>query len=113
MSLNTLFNNGTHKIETAGVIAPALPQTKITRLAFLERFTDAEAIAIDLASQGATVEAATVRRFMSKVNAATFIDLARQDTIDGVNSLVGYGFLTAERANAILTGAVQAVEIPQ
>ena len=45
---------------TAEIISSsALPQDfKITRLAFLERFTDAEAVAIDLAGQGATVEAA-------------------------------------------------------
>jgi hypothetical protein len=86
---------------------------KITLLAFLERFTDAEAIGIDLASQGATFEAATVRRFMNKVNAATFIDLARPDTINGVNAMVSYGFLTSERASEILTSPVQDIERPQ
>lgn len=84
-------------------------ETKISVLSFLNRFTDAEAIALDLASIDdplGTIEertlAATIRRFLSKVNAATYIDLTRQETIDGVNSLAGLGFLTIERATAII-----------
>jgi hypothetical protein len=93
--------------------APApVVDTKITRLAFLERFTDAEAVQIDLASQGATVEAATMRRFMQKVNAATFIDLSRPDAVGAVNTLVDYGFLTAERASEIITAPIQEIELP-
>lgn len=61
-------------------------QRFITRLAFLSRFTDEEAIAIDLLSIGATVEAATIRRYLSKINAATYIDLDREDVRQGVQS---------------------------
>ena len=74
----------------------------ITRLAFLNRFTDAEAISIDLASIGATEQAAGLRRFMNKVNAATFIDLARSDTRAGVQALEAGGLLAAGRAAEIL-----------
>ena len=87
------------------------PQTQITRLAFLSRFTDEEAIALDLASMGATVEAATFRRYISKVNAASFIDLNNQDTINGVNTLAALGILTEERATEILTAPVQQHEL--
>ena len=117
MSLNVLLDTGTHKIESAGVPATPTPETKITRLAFLNRFTDAEAIAIDMASidnPNGTVEErqqqAALRRFLNKVNSANYIDLSLQQTIDGVNALAVLGLLTSERASAILTDTIQAGE---
>lgn len=94
---------------------PAPPEApverKVTRLAFLNRFTDAEAIALDLASIGTTIEAASIRRYMQKVNAATFIDLERADTISGINQLEAVGLIGAGRANAILTAPITEQEI--
>lgn len=96
---------------------PELPitdtPTRITRLAFLSRFTDAEAVTLDLASQGATVQAATMRRYLSKVNAATYIDLSRADTRAGVIALEGAGILGAGRALEILDAPIQLEEVPQ
>lgn len=86
------------------------PDARITKLAFLDRFTDAEAVQIDLASIGETVQAATVRRYMSKITNATFVDLTRPDTIDGVNGLVALGLLTQGRADEILTAPIQDIE---
>ena len=83
---------------------------KITRLAFLNRFTDAEAVAIDLASIGAIPEAALMRRFMSKVNAAQFIDLARDDTIAGVNAMEQAGLIGIGRASEILGPPISEIE---
>ena len=85
---------------------------RITRLAFLDRFTDAEAVAIDLASMGATVEAASVRRYLSKVNAATFIDLDRADARAGVQALEAGGLLGEGRALEIVDAPVEAHERP-
>lgn len=85
--------------------------TKITQLAFLNRFTDDEAVDIDLASMGNTREAALLRRYLQKVNAATYVDLSRQDLADDLNKLVEYGLLSAERANTILTAPIQSDEI--
>ena len=85
---------------------------KITRLAFLNRFTDAEAVAIDLASIGTTVQAASIRRYLSKVNAASFIDLARQDTRDGVATLETLGLIAAGRATVILDAPISTTEQP-
>ena len=94
--------------------APAVIEPRhITTLAFLNRFTDAEAITIDLGSIGATVEAASLRRYMSKVNAATFIDLDRPDTRAGVQALEDGGVLAAGRALAILDAPIQPEERPQ
>lgn len=92
-------------------IPQAQPTTKITQLAFLNRFTDAEAIAIDLASQGTTVEAAAMRRYQKKVDAATHIDLSRQDTRDGVLALESIGLLAAGRATEILDAPIQPEEV--
>lgn len=74
----------------------------VTRLAFISRFTDAEAIAIDLASIGSTINAASLRRYLNKINAATFIDLDRVDTRAGVLFLEQAGLLAAGRALIIL-----------
>lgn len=84
----------------------------ITRLAMLNRITDQEAVAIDLASIGSTQQAASIRRFMSKVNAAQFVDLNDPDTINGVQFLVSQGLLTAERGDEILTNPIRPKERP-
>lgn len=91
---------------------PLPPETKITRLAFLSRFTDTEAITLDLASIGATVEAASIRRYLSKVNAATFIDLSRADTRGGITALEAMGIIGEGRAIEILDSPIQPHEIP-
>lgn len=87
------------------------PPTKITQLAFLNRFLDSEAVDIDLASMGATREAALLRRYLQKVSAATYIDLSRSDLADDLQKLVAFNLLTDERRNEILTGAIQEHEI--
>lgn len=92
---------------------PAPELRHITRLAFLSRFTDPEAITIDLASIGATPQAAGMRRYLSKVNAATFIDLDRPDTRAGVQALEAVGILTEGRALEILDTPIDAQERPQ
>ena len=84
----------------------------ITRLAFLNRFTDAEAIAIDLASIGGTVEAAALRRAQAKINAAEEIQLDNVETRAGVQALETAGLIAAGRAAAILDAPVQAHEVP-
>lgn len=108
IQLGDVYQNG---VFTAA--PPAALGTQITRLAFLSRFTDAEAVALDLASIGATVAAATLRRYMDKVNAANFIDLAREDTRAGVQALEAMGVLTEGRASEILDAPVMATEVPQ
>lgn len=92
--------------------APATSARRITKLAFMTRFTDAEAVMIDLASQGATVEAATMRRYQAKVNAAEWIDLDREDTRTGVQTLEAVGLLAAGRALEILDAPILDHERP-
>lgn len=83
---------------------------KITRLAFLSRFTDEEAVAIDLASIGSNEQAAYLRRYMSKVNAAQCIDLDRHDTRSGVIALETVRLLAVGRALEILDTIVKPEE---
>lgn len=96
----------TKTIETSTII-----KRHITKLAFMNRFTDAEAIALDLASIGATVNAAAIRRYKEKISVATFIDLDRQDTRAGVLALETLGLLAEGRALIILDSTIQEEEI--
>lgn len=92
--------------------AQAVADKRITPNAFQKRFTDAEAIAIDLASIGATVQAATIRRHMKLSETASFIDLEDPLTISGVNAMAAAGLISGQRATEILTSPVQDIERP-
>jgi hypothetical protein len=81
----------------------------ITRLAFINRFTDAEWIAFDLTAldnpTGTPTERqqkSAMRLFMKKVELAQFIDLSRADTRTGVQTLEAVGILGSGRAAAII-----------
>ena len=92
---------------------PELPTGRlVSNKAFLSRFTDDEAIDIDLASIGATREAAAVRRYLSKVNAAQNIDLADDETRTGVHALEAAGLLQPGRALVILDAPIEPKELP-
>ena len=90
---------------------PHIPRD-VSRKAFLSRFTDLEAVQIDLASIGATVEAAQVRRYLSKVNAAQHIDLNDPETRQGVQALEAVGLIEPGRALEILDSPIQPKELP-
>ena len=92
---------------------PELPTGRlVSNKAFLSRFTDDEAIDIDMASIGATREAAAVRRYLSKVNAAQHIDLAEDETRTGVQALEAAGLLKPGRALVILDTPIEPKELP-
>jgi len=79
------------------------PFMKITKLAFLSRFTAAEAAGLEAFAIQNNNYAAALRVAMRKQQVSNYMDLSRQDTIDGVNNLVALGLLTTERATVILT----------
>jgi len=94
-------------------------ETKLTILAFLDRFTDDEAVAIDLASidnptgtEAERIGQASIRRYMNKINAATFVDVSREDTIAGVNVLETMGLIGVGRADEILSTEITSEEAP-
>ena len=99
-----------------GVFIPNTPVDsaegpRITRLAFLNRFHDDEAIDIDLASIGETRSAATLRRFMSKLNSAQFIDLSDSSLMLGVSALEALALIGPGRAAEITSKVVSRNEI--
>jgi hypothetical protein len=90
---------------------------KITRLAFRNRFTTAEKVAIEIASldnpsasMSVRANAAALRANQADITAATYIDLNRKDTRDGVLLLESVGLLGAGRALIILDTAIAAEE---
>lgn len=95
------------------------PDTRITRLAFRNRFTQAEKVMLELAAlDDATApmaqrqQSAAIRVYLADVAASAFADLARADTRAGVQSLEAAGLLDPGRALQILDAPVQAHERP-
>lgn len=75
----------------------------VTKLAFKQRLTQAERIAIRAAAAANPV----VYDFLDILDSATFVDLHRQDTIDGINAMESAGLLAEGRATEILNAAIQ------
>lgn len=67
-----------------------------TKLAFLNRFTSQERVAIRSSTDPVVID------FMELMNAASEIDRTNSDTIAGINYLASIGLLTAQRAQEIL-----------
>lgn len=92
----------------------------ITVLAFRNRFTQAEKIAIDIASidnpaasMAARQQQAAIRVSLADTAAANYIDLDRPDTRAGVTMLEEAGILTAGRALEILDADISEGERPR
>lgn len=95
------------------------PATRITRLAFRNRFTQAEKVALEIAAldnPAATLaqrqQAAAIRAHLADLAASTFIDLGRDDTRAGVQALEAGGLIGVGRALEILDAPVEAHERP-
>ena len=95
------------------------PDTRITRLAFRNRFTTAEKVALEIAAldnpaaaMPARAQAAALRANQADLAAATFVDLQHADTRAGVQMLEAAGLLAAGRALEILDAPVQSHERP-
>ena len=99
-------------VETPAEPAPTPTTRNVSNKAFLSRFTDDEAIDIDLASIGATREAAALLRYLSKVNAANHIDQAEDETRTGVQALEAAGLRKPGRALVILDTPIEPKELP-
>lgn len=77
---------------------PAAPPTPITKLAFLDRFTDVElATILTMAKTVIQVEV-----FVKKLDAATDVVLSDPRTVSGVQALETFGMIGAGRASQIL-----------
>lgn len=96
------------------------PDTRITKLAFRNRFTSAEKVAIEFAClddpaapMPQRLQAAALRANQADLAAATFVDLAREDTRAGVQMLEAAGLLAEGRALEILDAEIMPEERPQ
>lgn len=90
-------------------VAPAPTPARITKLAFRNRFTQAEKIAIEMAAldnpsapMAQRQLAAALRAQLADQRDATHIDLSRQDTRGGVQALEQAGLIGVGRAAVIL-----------
>lgn len=91
--------------------------TRITRLAFRNRFTSSEKVAIEFAClddptapMPQRLQSAAVRANQADLAAATFVDLARTDTREGVQMLEAASLLAEGRALEILDAPIQPQE---
>lgn len=94
--------------------------TKITVLALRNRFLPAEKVAIDLTSMDdatAPMEqrqlASSLRVTMVDIQAASYIDLANESVIGGIQTLEYFGLIAVGRADEILSTPVQEHERPE
>ena len=99
--------------------AKAAQGKQITRLAFRNRFTTAEKVALEIAGldnhaadMPARAQAAALRANQADLAAATFVDLAHPDTRAGVQMLEAAGLLSPGRALEILDAPVTPEERP-
>lgn len=99
---------GTTFSPPAGV--SAIPTLKISKLAFLQRFTDTELETIEAASAQNNQYGYALRVALRKQAVATYIDLSLPETITGVNSLAALQLITSQRATAILTTPITEAE---
>lgn len=83
----------------------------VTTLAFMDRFTQAEQIAIDLAGQGTTPQAAGARQYQKKVDRADFIQLDRPDLLQDLLALEAAGLLAPGRAEEVVGPPVCSMEL--
>jgi hypothetical protein len=90
----------------------------VTKLAFRNRFTQAEKVAIEIAAlddpaaaMDARQQAAALRANIKDQENAEFIDLDFAATREGVQSLEAAGLIAAGRASEILDAPVQPNEV--
>ncbi len=102
MTLNVIFDNGTHKAESAGVIDNTPSKIRvITKRAFMQRFDQVERITIRNSVDDIVIDIYEDLKIASNVN----LDL--QDTIDALNYLDSQGLLTVSTVEGLLRDGTQ------
>ena len=111
------YVEGAYRVAATQELTPPKPAPRhVTKLAFRNRFTSNEKVAMELAAlhdstkalnDPANLLAATLRASMADQRDARYIDLDRPDTRAGVQALEAAGLLAAGRAAQILDAPVQ------
>ena len=100
---------------------PAALDTRITRLAFRNRFTTAEKVALELAAldnpstpMAQRQQSAELRAHLKDLDAASWVDLTRPETGAALQMLEASGLIGEGRAAAILdVDSITDIERPQ
>mgnify|MGYP001371903855 CR=1 FL=1 len=100
---------------------PAIVDTRITRLAFRNRFTQAEKVALELAAldnpaapTAQRQQSAALRAHLKDLDAASWVDLTRPETVAALQMLEAGGLIDEGRAAAILdVDSITDIERPQ
>lgn len=95
--------------------------TRITRLAFRNRFTQAEKVALELAAldnpaapMAQRQQSAALRAHLKDLDAASWVDLTRPETVAALQMLEAGGLIDEGRAAAILdVDSITDIERPQ
>ena len=95
------------------------PVTRITKLAFRNRFTQPEKVALEMAAldnpadpMAQRQQAAVLRSYLKDLDASTFIDLTHPDTVAAVHMLEAATLIGAGRAADILGAPIEPRELP-
>ena len=96
------FATHTHlpAVETVDVVQPVITERKISKLDYMELFTDNEMVAIFTAAKASPL----VEIWLEKFRLSEFIDLADPRNADGLYALESAGILGQGRALEILNG---------
>jgi hypothetical protein len=82
-----------------GIDPDAVPvKTQFTSLEFLDRFTDAEQLAV----VAATMQSAPVKLWYDRLLAASYVDLSDPRTEAGIDALILGGLVSASRKAALM-----------
>lgn len=99
------------------VLPESVTDMRITKLAFRNRFTMHEKASIEFAALDdpaadipQRMQSAALRAYIKDTEAATFIDLVREDLAEGVNSLETGGIIAVGRAAEILSQDIADLE---
>lgn len=100
---------------------PAEPDTRITQLAFRNRFSTSEKVALEIAAlddpaapMAQRQQAAALRAHTKDLDSANWVDLTSPETISAVQSLEAGGLLAEGRAAEILdVTTITDIERPQ
>jgi len=96
------FATHTHlpAIETVDAVQPVITERKISKLEYMELFTDNEMVSIFTAAKTSPL----VEIWLEKFRLSEFIDLADPRNADGLQALESAGILGQGRAAEILNG---------
>lgn len=98
--------DGSQLVQPAG----ELISKKISKLALRNRFTMTEKVTLEAAAAQDNTNGYTLRAWISDFNVSQYVDLARPDTIAGVQFLEASGLIGPGRANQILNNPISDVE---